>query len=391
MRAFLAGVALLCAVPVTAAPPTLTAVSVSATAPWANDPAVEAAALLYDVHGAEVLSRFWNQWASTRTVCETTLMACTLRCLDALALPALERTALGAALAARIAAPRVEAWAQMARLVRVDATATGLASWYHACGAWHDTVEAAVDAIDASGCAVAGQPAAVPTMLDHALLPAIEGEETRSSATPPMLVGFVDPHAAGFGDALRALSEVPRATASVVLRYRPSAVAADGGVPLVGIGATVRVKSSEYRVADDRAPADDDGTEDADDDADAVAADAVDRPSWLLRRKATEPITMLRGDKGALSEARLAELPTQAAIATLRARRSLATLRDIGTQPRALPHLCRPALDTHHFTPRPPLTCLDSCHAHCLFTPTISRPVHHQPAWTPAMLAACSL
>ena len=67
------------------------------------------------------------------------------------------------------------------------------------------------------------------------------------------MIAYVDPHAVGFA---RVLDELSAATdvASVVLRYRPAraGVGGSGRVPLFGFGLDLALRSTEYKVIDDK-------------------------------------------------------------------------------------------------------------------------------------------
>ena len=86
-------------------------ISVSGSAPWLSDPLVEAAALVYDAHGADGLLRFWKKG---KTRCHSPSMQCAVQSIDAFSVEPLERAAFGAALSARLHAPKVSAWSQLA-------------------------------------------------------------------------------------------------------------------------------------------------------------------------------------------------------------------------------------------------------------------------------------
>ena len=306
-----------------AASPTapLTTLSVTASAPWQSDPAVEAAALVQSLHGSTVL--FWKTWSAVAPRCESSnSMRCVLDTLDEMKLPPLERDIIGVGLAARLEAPKVSAWAQLASTISADAA---LASWAYACGKVHKRVLNAVEVVSAGSCQDDRKGSdAVPPELDHAI----------SDGGAPRLIAYVDPHAPSFATALSSLLAVDPKQATVILRYRPAAAR---GVPLVGFGASIRVKSSEYRVVDDsRSTAE--GAEEEEEGEGASGGLAGDTaPSWWLRTKAGEAL----GGKDSWMPAddKLRELNLRASIAVLRARRPLATLRDVGG---SLPALARP-------------------------------------------------
>ena len=282
----------------------------TASAAWVSDVAVEAASLYHGARGSSL--PFWQAWAARApSSCALGAMHCTLATLDSMELPPLERAALGAALAARVEAPKVEAWAALARTMSGNGTMPQLVAapcWYVACGSVH--LELA-DALGAAG-SCAGRSSEtdpgdadgnVPAALEHPLLAAAP------AVAAARLVAVIDPHSAGLGRVLEQLAAVT--SAAVFLRYRPggasaaasSAGAAGGltvGVELQGFGATARIKSSEYRFVDDRSSGagDEEAAEEAEEEAEA--AREGDGPSWLLRRKASEPI-----DGGSLSKTQL--------------------------------------------------------------------------------------
>ena len=326
-----------------AAPPTFTHVSVSATAPWANDPLVEAASLIHDTLGGAATVQFLMH-AASRWPCDAS-MRCALRTLELLKLPPFQHRALSAALAARIDAPKVEAWAQLA--VMAPAASSSNAAWLVTCGTQlHASVDAAVAALSSTPCDASGTTL-VPAALDHEISTAL-ATAAAAADDRPTLIAYVDPRAAaGLGDALTALLTVPAAT-RVVLRYRPMGASAEGGgggVPLQGFGAIVRVKASEYKVVDDRG-GEEAGEESDDDDSatDAVEGGGDAAPSWLLRRRASEP----RVGEAALPAEKHGALPVQAAVAVLRAKRPLGTLRDVSG---SLPSLSRSLSKTSLISP----------------------------------------
>ena len=312
--------------------PASPSVSVVVTAPWlGSDPSVEAAALLNWINGS-LVSDYWAAWAANG--CATSVMRCTLDAIDRQGLPPLTRQALGAALAARLEAPRVEAWARawsrLAARAPPGATGTRSACVPFACGTAHASVAEALEALGSAACASTADDAPVPE-LEHELGHGARGPHASREGSGPAgrrLLAHVDPHAAGFGEALTELRRAAAAGARVFLRYRPAPASADG-VPLQGFAATVRIKSSEYKTVDDRAAAqhDADDTDDADEDDATGGSDASEAPSWLLRRKGAErPSSTLRYSRHAA-----AALPTQAAIAVLRSRSPLPTLRDVSS------------------------------------------------------------
>ena len=220
------------------------------------------------------------------------------------------------ALAARLEAPRVAAWASLAATVDGDPS---LPLWPVACGKLHASLAAAVQAINDEdpSCVITG----------HSEAPLDDDLNPRSASTSSVVV-YLDPHAPTLAAALDDLMAVT--AVHVMVRYRPAI--SEMRVPLVGFGASLRVKSSEYRVVDEDASR----ADLADDDEDAPDLGADDAPSWLLRTKGSEAID---SKDGALPAERLRELGTRAAVAVLRSRRPLATLRDVGG---ALPSLARP-------------------------------------------------
>lgn len=299
-------------------------IAVSANAQWSDDPAVEAASLLYASHGASTMLRFWSHWATQREDQSLTSMHRVIAVLDQLGLPTLAHAAMRAALASRIEAPLVEAWAQLAGSLDADPL---VAAWVMACGVLYDSIAAALrETITMPSCAndsLSRSPSLRP--LEHVIRIADE-HATEGSR----LVVYVDPHSASFGNVLASIDEALAGTPTfaLLLRYRPAP--ARGRVPLFGFGIDVALRSTEYSVADDKAIEEDDGDADVEGD-DVIGGDAA--PSWLLRRKATEPVTT----EGLVTD-RLSTLGVRAAIAVLRARRPLAALRDVSG---SLPSLSR--------------------------------------------------
>ena len=274
-------------------------ISVTASASWANDPIIEAASLLYGELGGRGVAWFLKGVAG-QPGCED--VRCAARAISSLSLPPLQVRALGAALAARVEAPKVEAWAQLAAAVPGASPDRGAlahaAVWLCTCdGRIHVEVEDALAALAAlvdspEECREASA-SAVPAALDHAFDNDNAGGRRSADAvsTAPLLIAYVDPHAgAAMGAAMAALLAVPPATARIVLRYRPSAAVSP--VPLQGFGAVVRLKASEYKVVDDRGvEAAADAADESDDDAvEGEPAGGDEAPSFLLRKRAGEPL-----------------------------------------------------------------------------------------------------
>ncbi|EOD11052.1 hypothetical protein EMIHUDRAFT_120421, partial [Emiliania huxleyi CCMP1516] len=170
-------------------------VSVSGAAPWHDDQAVEAAALLYASHGGAGVLRFWRAWAAAPRCASRPAAPCVMSVLRRIELPPLELAALSAALAARTEAPMVEAWAQhaAAAMGRDEGRGAVVAA---ACNETHASIRAAVAAATTGACA--GDAAEV---VDHALPSAGEG------AGSPRLVAYVDPHSPGLAKAIERLLE----------------------------------------------------------------------------------------------------------------------------------------------------------------------------------------
>ncbi|KAL1527444.1 hypothetical protein AB1Y20_016110 [Prymnesium parvum] len=287
--------------------PSRASISVSASAPWASDVAVEAASLLFDALGPATLLAFWRAWSSAP--CALAPLNCSLAAAAPL-VPPLHLRALSAALSARLRAPRVEAWAALS----AAAPAAAAACWWTSCGLAHASAAAAAAAADCHS-----PRAAAPA----ALAQRVRGE---GGARREVLL-FLDPHAAGLAACVDEAegAALPRGVALAVA-YRPAGGRrGEGGVPLQGWGAELAVKSSEYSAADDggelEGEADDDGGERGEREA-----------SWWLRRHATSPAAEL-------PPSRVAALGLQAAAAVLASRRPLATLRDVSS---SLPCLARP-------------------------------------------------
>ena len=94
-------------------------------------------------------------------------------------------------------------------------------------------------------------------------------------------------------------------------------------------------------MVDDRASADEDVTDEQDDDA--LSSSSEEESSWFLRRKAVEP----RVGSSVLAAERQKDLSMQAALTVLRARRPLATLRDLsGNLPSLAPALSKVRLES---------------------------------------------
>ena len=216
-------------------------VSVGAFAPWRyNDPAVEAAALVYRLHGRAALVKYWSEWSdhtrrssASGAPCTTSLMSCTLATLHAMDMRPLELRALGAALAARTEAPSVEAWGQFSASHGVKSTEP---MWLYACGSWYTDVDVAVSALrtgmDANCSNSVESESADEVRLDHQIAN-VNGSATR-------MVAYIDPHHERLNLILEQLTTIPPTLVTLVLHYRPWA--SDNGVPIQGFGAIIRVK-----------------------------------------------------------------------------------------------------------------------------------------------------
>ena len=280
--------------------------SIGATAPWSHDCAVEAAALLFASHGSRAVWTFWQKWAD-QSCAEPDQLGCALRA-SALVVSSLAQRSLGAALVAHVQAPRVEAWAQLAEELRgVGGRAVDKEPcWWVSCGEFHSTLSAAAAAAASADCQ--GQ-AAVSSDLSRAdpelseALHALDHTLQGSTAAPVVLHVYIDPHREGLAECLAAVEEgflgpskesaLP-ATAALALRYRPNKASAS--VPLSGFGAELVVKSTEYTVVDDRkdeSGASEVDEEDEEDEASGRKRDDSD-PSWWLRKRATEPVSLDR-------------------------------------------------------------------------------------------------
>ena len=309
-------------------------ISVALTAPWtASDPAVEAAELIRQAHSHDTLLQFWHAFAKSSSVLEAVEAAAPLA---ASARRAARRACRGAARrhvgAARGIAPASHA---------VDESAP---CWYVACGAPVASAGAAMSKLrdgevlaahgTGPGCAAAdaawGQRLAEA---DHFVSQYEVGLDERGQPPAGTSVAFAycDPRAPGFAQELESMlfrGAPARHTLAVALRYRPASRLADDPLHLQGFGAKLALKSSEYSTHDKSAE-----RGDGDDDADEEAADDDDsaKPSWLLRKRAHEPVS-------ALSAERIADLGLQATLLIVRSKRPLATLRDAAQN---LPALAR--------------------------------------------------
>jgi hypothetical protein len=170
--------------------PPLASVSISASAPWVSDPAIEAASLVYETRGSAIA--FWRAW-SAQPHCSQPPMRCVLATLDAMELPPIERKALGVALAARIEAPTVVAHAQLSANVGGAADA---ACWPRSCGTVHASISDAVSALRA-GCA-GHDDDELPSYPGHEVV----GVTASVDATRARLICYVDPHARELGAVL---------------------------------------------------------------------------------------------------------------------------------------------------------------------------------------------
>jgi hypothetical protein len=257
---------------------------VTTSAPWASDVSLEAAALIHTLHG-EVLP-FWQSWAEAKAKgCGNKVLPCVLEAIVLVpSLAPIERATLRMALAARLEAPKVSAWAQLSAVAAVKAGSADGPLWATACGVVHPNVDVAL----ASDCGSAMQRDSspsdppVPLDLDHHLLAtsSLGLPGSPEAGDQVAVVVYVDPHHALFAAALAALAALPPASqARLRLRYLPigsgrasssssssssSAAVAASAVPLSGFGASLRVKSSEYKVVDDaKAAAAESAVEDA--------------------------------------------------------------------------------------------------------------------------------
>ena len=217
------------------------------------------------------------------------------------------RAALGALLAARAEAPRVAMWAQLAAslrpatprrvgalLVRGVRRSGRLGRCCHVQAARrrgvaaHGTGPAARPPTPRGASARRGRPLCEP----------LRSRPRRAWAAARRHLGRVcvlRPRAPGFAQELEAMlfrGAPARRTLAVALRYRPASRSADDPLHLQGFGAKLALKSSEYGTHDKGAE-----RGDGDDDADEEAADDDDsaKPSWLLRKRAHEPVSALGG------------------------------------------------------------------------------------------------
>ena len=260
-------------------------VSATAFAPWASDPALEAAELIRQAHGNATLLAFWRAWA--KGPADESGLRRSLALAEPL-LPSLAYRALRIMLAARVQAPLVELWREVAASASaVLGAEDGDACWAIACGVLHESVPAAVRATAQPGC----DEVSAAATAEHAVLgplPTADHVLTRGlwlGRAPAAVLVYADVHASGFGACLEAMAAAPH----VRLRYRPGAAR---GVALQGFGAELALKSDEYTTVDDRkavAGAEEEGAE-----AEAAEAEeegeAGEPPTLLLRRRAEEPI-----------------------------------------------------------------------------------------------------
>ena len=180
--------------------------------------------------------------------CGAALMACTLMAIEEkmAGLAPIELSTLLAALAARLEAPKVSAWAQLAGSLHTELSQAGgehqSPVWATACGTVHWNVSTALAA--AGLCASGGSASTVAahSPLDHRVRPARElrhngdsgdasGDGTPPSSTTtattlpppdPTIVVYVDPHHPHFSAALLELYALPaHSAARIFLRYRP--------------------------------------------------------------------------------------------------------------------------------------------------------------------------
>lgn len=296
-------------------------ISTTAYAPWASDPALEAAALLSQ-HGNQTLRAFWEAWAAQTPTDDSSLRS-SLALVEPL-LPSLAYRTFKISMAARVHAPLVEMWREVADSTSdVLGASDGDACWAIACGELHASVPAAILAAQQAGC----DEAAAAATASHAVLGPLPAADhvLAEAAGAPVLV-YADVHARGFGACLAELS----AAAHLRLRYRPAAAR---GVAVQGFGAELALKSDEYKTIDDRkaaAGAEEEGAEaEAEDEG-----EAGEQPTLLLRKRAEEPV-----GPEALGAERVRRLGLQAALLVLRSKRPLATLRDVAGN---LPSLARP-------------------------------------------------
>ena len=190
-------------------------VSATAVAPWASDPALEAAELIRQAHGNATLLAFWRAWA--KGPADESSLRRSLALAEPL-LPSLSYRALRMMLAARVQAPLVEMWREVsASASAVLGAADGDACWAIACGVLHDSVPAAVRATAQAGC---DEDSAAATA-EHAVLgplPTADHVLTRGlwlGRAPAAVLVYADVHAGGFGACLEAMVAAPH----VRLRY----------------------------------------------------------------------------------------------------------------------------------------------------------------------------
>ena len=278
---FRPGMMLLGALSLAAGTADMARVSVGVAAPWVDDPVVELAELLWSVHGASPLLRFLR--AHAVSTCEGSAVACALETAEPLVSPLAHR-ALGASLAVRTAAPKAQAWSRLAATVSGPAPE---ACWFAACGKVHPTLEAGIAALGSVECA--SRASAAPAALGAAQATLDQAPFAEGGVEGSRLAVYLDPHAPGEG-LLECLSDLeaaaPPSGSAVVLRYRPA-----GGslsVPLQGFGFELTPKSAEYKTLDDRKGRATAAPEEEEEEEEKGGSDGT-KPSWLLRRKGTDP------------------------------------------------------------------------------------------------------
>ena len=187
-------------------------VSATAFAPWASDPALEAAELIRQAHGNATLLAFWRAWASGLTDQSGGLRR-SLALAEPL-LPSLAYRALRIMLAARVQAPLVEMWREVSASASAALGADeGDACWAIACGVLHESVPAAMRATAQAGCDEDSAAASA----DHAVLGPLPSADHVLASTrgvwlgraPSAVLVYADVHASGFGACLEEMVAAP--------------------------------------------------------------------------------------------------------------------------------------------------------------------------------------
>ena len=205
-----------------------TQLTVTASAPWTNDLAVEATSLLYASHGSDAVLNFLTAWSNAEASCkDIEIMTCVLDAVEkSTAMSTLERDTFGLAFAARLEAAKVAAWGQIAEGLANGTMATVCGVAYTSLG----TAAAGVaTSMKSDNCKHPRD--GVPSSLNQYL----RGDLTSPVASAPLLVVYIGMHGSSRSALAGKVKELKHLLAEgisgravrIALRYRPGMSSSD--------------------------------------------------------------------------------------------------------------------------------------------------------------------